>query len=158
MDDGSDKKKAKGTKKCVIKSELTFENHEDCLFNGKTIVKKQQRFESYYHDVFTEEINKVALSTNDNKRIQTFDKATTFPQETPTIKVCENEMLSVLKTKETFKILSKECENELCVTCNIFLNYIKTKCSREVKNYVEINFKKYVKKYQKIKAPAAFNV
>ena len=108
--------------------------------------------------MFTEEINKVALSTNDDKRIQTFDKATTFPQETPTIKVCENEMLSVLKAKETFKILSKECENELYVTCNIFLNYIKTKCSREVKNYVEINFKKYVKKYQKIKAPAAFNV
>ena len=41
-------------------------------------------------------------------RIQTFDKATTFPQETTTIKVCENEMLSVLKAKKTLKILSKE--------------------------------------------------
>ena len=113
MDDGSDKKKAKGTKECIIKCELMFENYKDCLFNEKTIFKKQQRFKSYYHDAFTEEINKVALSSNDekiisnNKRIQTLDKVTTFPQETPVVKVCENEMLSALKTKETLK----ECEN-----------------------------------------------
>ena len=56
-----------------------FENYEDCLFNVKTIFKIQQRFKSYYHDVFTKEINKVTLSSNDNKRIQTFDKVTTFP-------------------------------------------------------------------------------
>ena len=77
----------------------------------KTIFKKQQRFKSYYHDMYTEEISNVALSSNDNKRIQTFDKVTTFPQEAPAIKVCENEMLSVCKAKETFKVLSKECEN-----------------------------------------------
>ena len=35
-DDGSDNKKAKGTKKCVIKQKLIFENYEDCLFNNKT--------------------------------------------------------------------------------------------------------------------------
>ena len=57
-----------------------FENYEDCLFNEKTIFKIQQRFKSYYHDVLTKEINnKVALSSNDNKKIQTFDKVTTFP-------------------------------------------------------------------------------
>ena len=109
MDDGSDKKKPKETKKCVIKRELIFENYKDCLFNEKAISKKQQRFKRYYRDVFTEEINKVVLSSNDNKRIQTFDKAKTFPQETPTVKVCENEMLSVLKAKEALKIISKEC-------------------------------------------------
>ena len=128
-----------------------------CLMK-KAIFKEQQRFKSYYHDVFTEEINKVALSSNDNKRIQTFDKARTFPQETFTVKVCKNEMLSVLKAKETLKISIKESENESYVTCNIFLNYIKTKCSRETKKYEEINLKKYVKKYKKIKAQAAFNV
>ena len=42
--------------------------------------------------MYTEEINKVALSSNDNKRIQTFDKVTTFPQEAPAVKGCENEM------------------------------------------------------------------
>ena len=57
-----------------------FENYEDCLFNEKTIFKIQQRFKSYYHDVLTKEINNnVALSSNDNKKIQTFDKVTTFP-------------------------------------------------------------------------------
>ena len=108
MDDGSVHGcwmivEANGTKKCVIKRRLMFENCKDCLFNEKTIFKKQQRFKSYYHDMYTEEINKVALSSNDNKRIQTFDKVTTFPQETPAVKVCENEMLSVRKAKETFK-------------------------------------------------------
>ena len=67
-------------------------------------------------------------------------------------------MLSLLKAKETLKILSKECENELYVTCNIFLNYVKTKCSTEIKKYVEINLNRYVKKYEKIKTKAAFNV
>ena len=37
MDDDSDKKKAKGTKKCVIKRKHMFENYKDCLFNEKTI-------------------------------------------------------------------------------------------------------------------------
>ena len=50
-------------------------------------------------------------------------------------------MLSVRKAKETFKILSKECKNELYVTCNIFLNYMKTKkktkCVSEMKKYVK---------------------
>ena len=88
----------------------------------------------------TEEINEVALSSNENKLIKT--KVTTFPQETPTVKVCENEMLSLRKAKETFKILSKECENGLYVTRNIFLNYMKTKCAVEMKNYVTFCAKK----------------
>ena len=47
MDDGSEHKKAKGTKKCVIRQKLMFQNYKDCLFNEKTIFKKQQRFKSY---------------------------------------------------------------------------------------------------------------
>ena len=50
-------------------------------------------------------------------------------------------MLSVCKGKETFKILSKECENELYVTCNIFLKYLKTKCATELKKYVKFGMK-----------------
>ena len=92
--------------------------------------------------MYTEGINKVALSSNNNKIIQTFDKVTTFPQETTTVKVCENEMLSVGKAKETFKITSNECENELYGTCNIFLNYMKTKCAREIIKYVKFGAKK----------------
>ena len=139
MDDGSEHKKAKGTRKCVIKRRLMFENYKDCLFNEKAIFKKQQRYKSYYHDVYKKEINKVALSSNGNQRIQTFDQVTTFPQETPAVKVCENEMLSVCKAKGT---LSNELENELYVTCNIFLSYMKTKCARELKKYVKFGAKK----------------
>ena len=44
MDDDSEKKKAKGIKKCVIKRELMFENYRDCLFNGEVILESQQIF------------------------------------------------------------------------------------------------------------------
>ena len=44
MDDDSDHKKAKGTKKCVIKRRLIFENYKDCLLNNKIILQSQQRF------------------------------------------------------------------------------------------------------------------
>ena len=83
--------------------------------------------------MYTEEVNKTALSSGDNKRFQTFDRITTFPQKTNAFKLCKNEMLNVRKAKETLKILSKECENGLYVTCNIFLNYMKAKCAREMK-------------------------
>ena len=43
--------------------------------------------------MYTEEVNKIALSSNDNKRIQTFDRVTTNPYGTNVFKVCENEML-----------------------------------------------------------------
>ena len=48
MDDGSNHKKAKGTKKCVIKQKLVFENYKDCLINNKTIYRSHERFKSYY--------------------------------------------------------------------------------------------------------------
>ena len=78
-DDDDDKnkiinKKAKGTKKCVIKRELMFENYKGSLFNNKIILKSQQRFKSDHHKVYTEEVNKIALSSNDDKRLQSFDK------------------------------------------------------------------------------------
>ena len=82
MGDDSEVKKAKGTKKCVIKRELMFENYKDCLFNDKIILKSQQRFKSDHHNVYTEEINKIALSSNDDKRLQTSDKITTYPYGT----------------------------------------------------------------------------
>ena len=47
-----------------------FENYKDCLFNGEVILKSQQRFNSDHHKLYTEEVNKVALSSNDDKRLQ----------------------------------------------------------------------------------------
>ena len=72
-------KKAKGTKKCVMKRRLIFENYTNSLFNDKIMSKSQQRFKSDFHNVYTEEINKIALSSNDDKKLQTFDKITIYP-------------------------------------------------------------------------------
>ena len=93
LDDDTEMKKAKGTKKCIVKREITFNNYADALFTNKVIIKSQQRFRSDQHKVYTEEVNKIALSKNDDKRIQTFDKVKTFPYGTNVFKVCENEML-----------------------------------------------------------------
>ena len=82
MDDGSECKRTKGTKKCVVKQKLMFENYKDCLFNNKTVYRSQERFKSYYHNVYTEEVNKIALSSNDDKRLQIFDRVTTYPYGT----------------------------------------------------------------------------
>ena len=95
MDDNSRIKKSKGTKKCVIKRYLMFENYKDCLFNNKIILKSKQIFKSDHHNVYTEEINKIALTSNDDKRLQTYDRITTYPYGTNAFKVCENEMLEV---------------------------------------------------------------
>ena len=62
MDDNSEFKKSKGTKNCVIKCRLMFENYKDLLFNNKTILKSRQRFKSDHHKVYTKEVNKIALS------------------------------------------------------------------------------------------------
>ena len=66
----------------------------DCLFNNEVIIKSQQRFRSDHHRVYAEEVNKIALSSNDDKRLQTSDKVTTFPYGTNAFKVSESEMLS----------------------------------------------------------------
>ena len=92
-DDGNNHKKAKDAKKCVIKQKLKFQNLKDCLFNNKNVYRSQQRFKSYNHDVYTEEVNKIALRSNDDKRLQTFDSITTYPYGTNDVKVCESEML-----------------------------------------------------------------
>ena len=95
MDDNSEVKKSKGTKKCVIKRELMFENYTDCLSNDKIILNSHQIFKSDHHKVYTEEVNKIALSSNDDKRLQTFDSIETYPYRTNAFKVCESKMMTV---------------------------------------------------------------
>ena len=69
-----------------------LENHKDCLFNGEVVLKSQQRFKSDYHKVHTEEVNNIALSSDDDKRLQTFDGIETYPYGTNAFKVCESKM------------------------------------------------------------------
>ena len=62
-DDGKEDKKAKGTKKFVMKNKIKFNDYKKCLFN----------------DVYTENINKIALSNNDDKRIVSSNKISSYP-------------------------------------------------------------------------------
>ena len=78
-DDFKEDKKAKGTKKCVIKRMIKFDDYKNCLLKDEVILKSQQRFISKKHDVYTENINKIALSNNDDKRLIPPDKITSYP-------------------------------------------------------------------------------
>ena len=105
LDDDTEMKKAKGTKKCIVKREITFKNYADALFNDEVIIRSQQRFRSYNHKVYTEEVNKIALSSNDDKRIQTFDKVTTFPYETNHLKCVRVKCYQKINWMNLMKIL-----------------------------------------------------
>ena len=98
-DDCEEDKKAKGTKKCVIKQRLKFNDYKDSLLNNQIVLKSQQRFKDEGHDVYTEEIVKIALSSNDDKRLQTFDRITSYPYGTSAGKVCKIEILSKVNIK-----------------------------------------------------------
>ena len=108
IDDGSEDKKAKAAKKCVIKRKLKFGNyknsleatqfdnklnylgnnkinvdifkkdHKDFIKNTKLVLQTQQIFKSERHNIFTEEINEVALSLNDDNRMQSIDLIETY--------------------------------------------------------------------------------
>ena len=68
MDDGEETKKCKGIKKQVVESSIRHEDFKTCLTTGKEQLRKQNILRSYNHEVYTEEINKVALSALDDKR------------------------------------------------------------------------------------------
>ena len=78
-DDGKEDKKARGTKKCVIKKKTKFNGYKKCLFSDEVILRSQQRFISQKHDVYTENVNKIALSNNDDKRIVSSNKINSYP-------------------------------------------------------------------------------
>ena len=54
MDDDSEATKAKGTKKCVIKKVLKFNDYKDCLLKNEIVLKSQQIFKRERHNVYTE--------------------------------------------------------------------------------------------------------
>ena len=78
-DDCKEDEKTKGTKKCLIKRMIKSNDYENCLLNGEVVLKSQQRFISKGHDVYTENINKIALSSNYDKRLIASDKVTSYP-------------------------------------------------------------------------------
>ena len=66
-----------------------FENYEDCLFNDKTILRSQQRFKGYHLKVYKKEVSKIALSSDDDNRLQTFNRVTTYRTTYEMLKVFE---------------------------------------------------------------------
>ena len=66
-------------------------NHREFIKNKKWILKSQQRFRSGKHNVFTEEVNKIVLRTNDDKRIESIDSIEAYPYGTIKHVVCKRE-------------------------------------------------------------------
>ena len=95
-DDCEEDKKTKGTNKCVIKQRLKFNDYKYCFLNNKITLKSKQRFTSERHNVYTGEVNKIALGSNDDKRLQTFDRITSYPYRTIAGKVCKTELLIMM--------------------------------------------------------------
>ena len=85
----------KQTSKNVV--DTTFNGNKDYLLNNEIILKSQQRFKSEAHNVYTENVNKVALSSNEDKRLQTYDRITSYPYGTSGRKVCKTETLNKYK-------------------------------------------------------------
>ena len=77
--DNIELKKAKGTKKCVINKMLSFSDYKNCLFDNEKVLRSQQRLKSENHIVYTENINKIALSCNDDKRFVASNGIESYP-------------------------------------------------------------------------------
>ena len=71
-------KKCKGIKKNVVKKGINFEDYVNCLFSGEKKMKSMKIITSENHDIYSKEINKIALSANDDKRKVMEDKIHTL--------------------------------------------------------------------------------
>ena len=71
-------KKCKGIKKNVVKKGINFHDYFECLFSGEKQMRSMKIIRSENHDIYSKEVNKVALSNEDDKRILTKDKIHTL--------------------------------------------------------------------------------
>ena len=79
LDNNDEVKKAKGTKKCVIQNQLTFKDYVNVLFNKVPMIKSQFGFRSRIHQIYAENINKIALISNVNKMMQDDNRINRYP-------------------------------------------------------------------------------
>ena len=77
VEDGGLTKKCKGIKKNVVKKGITFEDYIQCLFSGEKQMRSMKIIRSENHDIYSKEVNKIALSNDDDKRILMEDKVNT---------------------------------------------------------------------------------
>ena len=71
--------------------DILKEDQKEFVKNNKLILKAQQRLKSENHNAFTEDINKIALSSNDDKRIQSIDSIETYAYGTSKDLICKKE-------------------------------------------------------------------
>ena len=77
IEDGKNVKKCKGIKKSVVSKGITFEHYFDCLFTGEKQMRSMKVIQSKYHDIYSKEVNKIALSCEDDKRLVQINKVDT---------------------------------------------------------------------------------
>ena len=95
MNHDTEHKEANGTKQCVIKRRLMLKTIKIHCLTIKPYLNSWLRFKSDLHEAYTEEVNKISLSSDDDKRFQIFDRVTTYPYGTNVFKICESEMIKV---------------------------------------------------------------
>ena len=78
VEESYEEKKCKGVKKAVIKKTISFNDYKDCLFNNKPAMRKMNVIRSHLHTMYTETVNKIALSPFDDKRLIREDNIHTF--------------------------------------------------------------------------------
>ena len=78
VEESYEEKKCKGVKKAVIKKTISFNDYKNCLFNNKPAMRKMNVIRSHLHTIFTETVNKIALSPFDDKRLIREDNIHTF--------------------------------------------------------------------------------
>ena len=91
MFEGEEEKKCKGIKKSVVKNNISFEDYKDCLFSRKEQMRKMNVIISHKHEMFTETINKIALSADDDKRYILEDGIKTLAHGHYKIKILNSE-------------------------------------------------------------------
>ena len=88
MLDGSEDKKCKGVTKNVTKKSIQFDDYRERLFSRKEQHQKMNVIRSHCHEIYTEEINKIVLSSDDDKRVIMADGIHTLAYGHTNLKNC----------------------------------------------------------------------
>ena len=159
INDDSEKKQAKETTKCIIKRRIRFKDYPYSLFNNNIILRSQLRFKSNLHIMYTEKVNKIAISSNDDKRLQAFDKVTTYPYVTDLFIRGRKINISIVFITQSYFKVPKDVRNN---TTHFCIEKIPNK--REIQQIAinhssDINTKDFVNIYRKYTAePYSFLV
>ena len=95
LEEDETKKKCKGIRKAFVKKMLAIDDYKNCVLDERQKVVKQTQFRSYEHEMFTENVTKVALSPYDDKRVISTSGIRTLPlghwkAKRPILQDCQN--------------------------------------------------------------------